>query len=78
MLGFLTHHFDGSPAWQQPGEQGGGETVAAGFLVGWFSFFGIYAGTIATLAAGFAAGLAPWLELGRASQLVGILSVEPS
>lgn len=29
----------------------------AGFLVGWLSFFVIYAGTIATLAAGFAAGL---------------------
>src|SRR5262250_1463325 len=27
----------------------------AGFLVGWLSFFVIYAGTIATLAAGFAA-----------------------
>ena len=29
---------------------------AAGFLVGWLSFFVIYAGTIATLAAGFSAG----------------------
>jgi APA family basic amino acid/polyamine antiporter len=41
----------------------------AGFLVGWLSFFVIYAGTIATLAAGFAAGLGPWLELGRLGQL---------
>jgi APA family basic amino acid/polyamine antiporter len=32
----------------------------AGFLVGWLSFFVIYAGTIATLAAGFAEGLAPF------------------
>ncbi len=30
----------------------------AGFVVGWLSFFVIYAGTIATLAAGMAAGLA--------------------
>jgi APA family basic amino acid/polyamine antiporter len=31
---------------------------AAGFLVGWLTFFAIYAGTVATLAAGFAAALA--------------------
>src|SRR3972149_2181403 len=30
---------------------------AAGFLVGWLGFFVIYAGTIATLAAGVAAGV---------------------
>jgi len=36
----------------------------AGFLVGWFSFFGIYAGTIAALAAAFAAALASRLGLG--------------
>ena len=29
----------------------------AGFLVGWLSFFAIFAGTVATLAVGFAAGL---------------------
>ena len=29
----------------------------AGFLVGWLSFFVIYAGTVATLAVGFAEGL---------------------
>lgn len=34
----------------------------AGFLVGWLSFFVVYAGTIATLAAGFAEGLAPSLD----------------
>ena len=39
---------------------------AAGFLVGWLSFFVIYAGTIATLAAGFAAGLGPLRPAGRA------------
>jgi basic amino acid/polyamine antiporter, APA family len=31
-----------------------------GFLVGWLSFFVVYAGTIATLAAGFAEGLVPF------------------
>ncbi len=36
----------------------------AGFLVGWLSFFVIYAGTIATLAVGFAAGLERFLPLG--------------
>jgi APA family basic amino acid/polyamine antiporter len=42
---------------------------AAGFLVGWLSFFVIYAGTIATLAAGFAAGLAHFVPLGPREQL---------
>ncbi len=42
---------------------------AAGFLVGWLSFFVIYAGTIATLAAGFAAGLQPFWGLSREQQL---------
>jgi APA family basic amino acid/polyamine antiporter len=41
----------------------------AGFLVGWLSFFVIYAGTIATLAAGFSAGVAQFLPLGPAAQL---------
>jgi APA family basic amino acid/polyamine antiporter len=31
----------------------------AGFLAGWLSFFGIFAGTVATLATGFAQALAP-------------------
>lgn len=43
----------------------------AGFLVGWLSFFAIYAGTIAALAVVFAEALAPTLGLGR----VGILLV---
>jgi basic amino acid/polyamine antiporter, APA family len=41
---------------------------SAGFLVGWLSFFVVYAGTIATLATGFAEGLEPLLAEG------GILS----
>jgi APA family basic amino acid/polyamine antiporter len=41
----------------------------AGFLVGWLSFFVIYAGTIATLAAGFAAGLAHFVPLGEGARL---------
>jgi APA family basic amino acid/polyamine antiporter len=42
---------------------------AAGFLVGWLSFFVIYAGTIATLAAGFAGGLGQLAGIGDAAQL---------
>jgi len=42
---------------------------AAGFLVGWLSFFVIYAGTIATLAAGFAAGLRHFVGLGAGGEL---------
>jgi len=41
----------------------------AGFLVGWLSFFVIYAGTIATLAAGFAGGLGQLAGIGDAAQL---------
>lgn len=50
----------------------------AGFLVGWLSFFVIYAGTVATLATGFAEGLARFVELGsvgRAAAAVGITVV---
>ncbi|MBL8608029.1 MAG: APC family permease [Myxococcales bacterium] len=36
---------------------------AAGVVVGWLSFFAIYAGTIATLAVGFADGLAVFVTL---------------
>jgi APA family basic amino acid/polyamine antiporter len=42
---------------------------AAGFLIGWLSFFVIYAGTIATLAAGFAAGLGHFIALGPRAEL---------
>ena len=41
----------------------------AGFLVGWLSFFAIFAGTIATLAAGFAAGLGELVPLGRGERI---------
>lgn len=42
---------------------------AAGFLVGWVSFFAIYAGTIAALAVVFAESMAPALGLGRTAVL---------
>ncbi len=41
----------------------------AGFLVGWLSFFVIYAGTIATLAAGMAAGLAEFFPALASAQV---------
>jgi APA family basic amino acid/polyamine antiporter len=41
----------------------------AGFMVGWLSFFVIYAGTIATLAAGFAAGLGHFVALDPRGEL---------
>jgi len=41
----------------------------AGFLMGWLSFFAIFAGTIATLAAGFADALSPFLALDDAGRL---------
>lgn len=45
----------------------------AGFLVGWLSFFVIYAGTVATLAMGFAEALGNWIALGHAEKIaVGI------
>ncbi len=47
----------------------------AGFLVGWLSFFVIYAGTVATLAAGFASALTyfvPMTDTARLAVAVGI------
>ncbi len=41
----------------------------AGFLVGWLSFFVIFAGTIAALAAGFAAGVGELWGLGTRGQI---------
>ena len=41
----------------------------AGFLVGWITFFVIYAGTIATLAAGFVAGLGVFIPLTPAAEI---------
>ena len=42
----------------------------AGFLVGWLSFFVIYAGTVATLAMGFAEALGNWVALGHGAKVV--------
>ena len=42
---------------------------AAGFLVGWLTFFVIFAGTVATLAAGFADGLGGFFSLGPTGAL---------
>ncbi len=42
---------------------------AAGFLVGWLSFFVIYAGTVASLAAAFGEAIAPHLGLGSTGAL---------
>ncbi len=42
----------------------------AGFLAGWLSFFVIYAGTIATLATGFAEGLTAFVDLGDFGKMV--------
>src|SRR5262245_37325883 len=47
----------------------------AGFLAGWLSFFVIYAGTVATLAVGFAEGLAHFVPIsggGRTALAVAI------
>ena len=45
----------------------------AGFLVGWLSFFVIYAGTVATLAMGFAEALGNWVALGHGAKVaVGV------
>jgi APA family basic amino acid/polyamine antiporter len=59
--------------------QAGGEYVylreayhpTAGFLTGWLSFFVIYAGTVATLAMGFAEGLANYVALGATAAPTG-------
>lgn len=42
----------------------------AGFVVGWLSFFVIYAGTVATLAMGFAEGVSRFLPLGPTGVIV--------
>ena len=41
----------------------------AGFLIGWLSFFVIYAGTIATLAAAFAEGVTAGTQVGEAGTI---------
>lgn len=50
----------------------------AGFLVGWLSFFVIYAGTVATLAVGFAEGVGHFVPLGaggRTGLAIAIIAV---
>jgi APA family basic amino acid/polyamine antiporter len=47
----------------------------AGFLAGWLSFFVIYAGTVATLAAGFAEGLDHFVPLGAFGKVVAALLI---
>lgn len=41
----------------------------AGFLVGWLSFFAIFAGTVATLAVGFTISLSSFVEVGPTAAL---------
>jgi len=48
---------------------------AAGFLTGWLTFFAIYAGTIATLAAAFGEGLGAFLGYGTEPGAPGVLAV---
>src|SRR5215831_2271903 len=47
----------------------------AGFLVGWLSFFVIYAGTVATLADGFAEGLARFVTLGAFGKTLAAVGI---
>ncbi|MBI3785272.1 MAG: amino acid permease [Deltaproteobacteria bacterium] len=47
----------------------------AGFLVGWLSFFVIYAGTVATLAVGFAEGLERFVTLGAAGKVTAAVAI---
>src|SRR4029077_4008653 len=47
----------------------------AGFLAGWLSFFVIYAGTVATLAAGFAEGLERFVILGATGKIVAAVVI---
>lgn len=48
---------------------------AAGFVIGWLSFFVIYAGTVATLAIGFAEGLERFVGLGAAGKTAAALVI---
>ncbi len=47
----------------------------AGFLAGWLSFFVIYAGTVATLAVGFAEGLALFVPLTPAARTAAAVAI---
>jgi basic amino acid/polyamine antiporter, APA family len=48
---------------------------AAGFFIGWLSFFVIYAGTVATLAVGFAEGLDRFIALGTAGKVAAAVGI---
>ena len=48
---------------------------AAGFVIGWLSFFVIYAGTVATLAVGFAEGLDLFVPLGRGGKTIAAVAI---
>lgn len=48
---------------------------AAGFAVGWLSFFVVYAGTVATLAVGFAEGLAHFFPMGTGARTAVAVAV---
>ena len=51
---------------------------AAGFLVGWLSFFVIFVGTVATLAVALAEGLAPFVPIGptgKAAVAIALIAV---
>ena len=47
----------------------------AGFLVGWLSFFAIFAGTVATLALGFTISLGSFVTLGPTSKILVAIAV---
>jgi APA family basic amino acid/polyamine antiporter len=47
----------------------------AGFLVGWLSFFAIFAGTVATLALGFTISLGSFFTLGPTSKILVAIAV---
>ncbi len=47
----------------------------AGFLVGWLSFFVIFAGTVATLATGFAEWLSRFVPLGTGGKLTAAIGI---
>jgi APA family basic amino acid/polyamine antiporter len=51
----------------------------AGFLIGWLTFFAIFAGTIATLATGFAAGIGRFFDLDTPEVLgIAVLTIVAS
>lgn len=47
----------------------------AGFVAGWLTFFAIYAGTVATLATGFAEGLASFVTLEAGGKMVTAIAL---